>query len=84
MDNRDSMDKLGAFGVGLAAGALVGLALGVLYAPHKGSVTRDLIKEKTEDVKEQAEEIIEKAKKKAEDIVAKAREKVVELKKKEA
>lgn len=81
MDNRDS---IGAFGIGLVAGALVGLALGVLYAPHKGSVTRELIKEKAEDVKEQAEEIIERAKEKAEDIVAKAREKVGELKKKEA
>ncbi len=80
----DNGDKLGAFGIGLAAGALVGLALGILYAPHKGSVTRELIKEKAEDVKEQAEDIIEKAKEKAEDIVAKAREKVGEMRKKEA
>ncbi len=77
-------DSIGAFGIGLAAGALIGLAIGILYAPHKGSVTRELIKERTEDVKEKAEDIIERAKEKAEGVIERAKEKVSELRKREA
>jgi len=77
-------DSIGAFGIGLAAGALIGLAIGILYAPHKGSVTRELIKERTEDVKEKAEDVIERAKEKAEGVIERAKEKVSELRKREA
>jgi len=58
-------DSIGAFGIGLVAGTLIGLAIGILYAPHKGSVTRELIKERAEDVKVKAEDLVEKAKRKA-------------------
>jgi len=58
-------DSIGAFGIGLVAGTLVGLAIGILYAPHKGNATRELIKERAEDVKVKAEDLVEKAKRKA-------------------
>jgi gas vesicle protein len=66
-------DSIGAFGIGLVAGTLIGLAIGTLYAPHKGSVTRELIKERAEEVKGKAEDLVEKAK-----------EKVGELRRREA
>jgi gas vesicle protein len=68
--------KTSSFGIGLLAGTAIGLTLGVLYAPHRGTVTRELIKEKVEDTKAKAEEIVEKAKKEAEEIVEKAKEKL--------
>jgi gas vesicle protein len=58
-------DSIGAFGIGLVAGTFIGLAIGILYAPHKGSVTRELIKERAEDVKIKSEDLVEKAKRKA-------------------
>lgn len=73
-------DSIGAFGIGLAAGTLIGLAIGILYAPHKGSVTREIIKERAEDVRDTAEDLVEKAG----DLVEKAKEKVGELKRREA
>lgn len=84
-------DSIGAFGIGLAAGTLIGLAVGILYAPHKGSVTREIIRERAEEVKGKAEEFVDKAedlvgkaREKAEDLAGKAREKVGELKRREA
>lgn len=68
--------KTSSFGIGLLVGTAIGLTLGVLYAPHRGTVTRELIKEKVEDAKVKAEEIVEKAKKEAEEIVEKAKEKL--------
>ena len=73
-------DSIGAFGIGLVAGTLIGLAIGILYAPHKGSVTRELIKERAEDVKVKAEDLVEKA----EDLVEKAKGKAGELRRREA
>jgi gas vesicle protein len=69
-------DRASGFGIGLLVGTVIGLALGILYAPHRGTVTRELIKEKVEDAKEKAEEIIDKAKKEAEEIIEKARKKM--------
>ena len=73
-------DSIGAFGIGLVAGTFIGLAIGILYAPHKGNVTRELIKERAEDVKIKAENLVEKA----EDLVEKAKGKAGELRRREA
>ncbi len=39
-------EKSSGFGVGFAVGALVGLVAGVMFAPHSGKETREIIKEK--------------------------------------
>lgn len=53
------------FGTGLFWGALIGAAIGVLYAPRKGAETRQILTEKALDIgdkiNEAAEEIREKA-----------------------
>jgi gas vesicle protein len=67
-----------AFSVGLIAGAVLGAALGILYAPQSGRETRSLIKEKAEHAKERAEEIISNARQKAEEIIDTAKKKASE------
>ncbi len=55
----------------LVVGGLIGAALGLLFAPHKGSRTRKLL---TDGAKEMAEEIKSKMKEKANDLRHRAEE----------
>ena len=48
--------------VGFLAGAIVGLAVGILYAPRSGEETRYLLKERAEEGKERATETVERIK----------------------
>lgn len=41
--------KSGSILLGLLAGALIGIGAGILFAPHKGSVTRKMITRRGED-----------------------------------
>ena len=50
------------FAIGFLIGAVVGVAIGFLYAPKAGKETRALLREKAEEVKEKAGEVTEKAK----------------------
>ena len=59
--------KGGEFLGGVVVGALIGAALGLMFAPQRGEETRQLIKEKGSELKE-------KASKKAEELVASGRE----------
>ena len=65
--------KNSIFGIGLLAGVVVGLAVGILYAPRPGRETREQIREKASDVRDKAAQIIEDAKEKAEEIIQKAK-----------
>lgn len=71
-----SKESAEGFGIGFLLGAVVGVTIGILYAPHSGSLTRGLIDEKIHDTTRRAERIIEEAKDKAEDIVKEARSKI--------
>jgi gas vesicle protein len=57
---------------GFAAGALIGAAVGavaaLLYAPKSGKETRDDLKKKAKDMKDQAQVEADKAMKKANDV----------------
>ena len=57
-------------------GAVVGLAIGFLYAPQPGEETRELLKEKAEEVKEKAAEVAERVKETAVEAKRKAEEKL--------
>ena len=57
MANRDTAT---GFGIGFIAGAVVGLAIGFLYAPHPGKETRERIAEKAEEAKDRVAGVIDK------------------------
>lgn len=46
------MKSSSSFLIGLLSGAAIGAALGILYAPDKGEVTRKKIAKKAEDLKD--------------------------------
>lgn len=48
-------------GIGFLLGAIVGGALALLYAPHTGTETRDILKSKAEHTAEEALEVAEHA-----------------------
>ena len=62
-------DIIGSLGIGFLVGAAAGLAVGILYAPHSGKITRGLLEEKSHEATHRAAKIIEEAKDKAEGIV---------------
>ena len=47
--------------IGLLAGAVFGVAVGMLYAPKSGAETREMLKEKAVEAREKAMEAREKA-----------------------
>lgn len=56
------------FGTGFMLGMAIGLVIGFVYAPGPGEETREIIKEKAEEVKVKASSIVEKAKEKAAEV----------------
>jgi len=55
-------DTASSFTIGLIVGAVVGLAIGFLYAPQSGKETRRMVKDKVVALKEKASEAISKIK----------------------
>ena len=53
----------------LIAGAAIGAAIGILFAPDKGSKTREKIKEGLDDLKDEAKEKFSKTKDELKDTV---------------
>lgn len=70
-----SKDTATGMGVGVLLGAVIGMAIGILYAPHSGRITRGLIDERVHEATRRAERILDEAREKAEDIVKEARTK---------
>lgn len=64
MSNSDG--NLLSFIAGAAVGALVGVGVGILMAPDKGEKTRELISNKSHDLKHDLESQVEKSKDKLE------------------
>jgi len=54
-------DTGASFAIGFLLGAVVGVAVGFLYAPKPGRETRAMLKEKAETAAEKAKETAEKA-----------------------
>lgn len=49
-------EEFGGFGMGLLAGAAIGLALGLIYAPRPGAETRRMLRQRAADMAEVARE----------------------------
>ena len=55
-------DTSASFAIGFLLGAVIGVAVGFLYAPQPGKETRVMLKEKAETAAEKAKEAADKAK----------------------
>ena len=73
MENINSSRLLGT---GFMLGITIGLLIGFLYAPGPGEETREIIKEKADEVKVKASGIVEKAKEKAVEVRRQGEEKL--------
>ena len=61
-------NSLGGLGVGFVFGAMVGVAIGILYAPRPGVETRAMISDKADEVKEKVGEAVDVVKQKVSSI----------------
>lgn len=59
-NNSEIVNNNGHLVLGLIAGVTVGAAIGMLFSPHKGSVSRRIILRKGEDIADGAFEAFEK------------------------
>jgi len=64
-NDMSSQRSWGNLGVGFLLGAVVGVAIGMLYAPRAGMETRAMISEKADEVKEKVNEAVDMVKEKA-------------------
>ncbi len=65
MEQDNMQHTLGSLGLGFILGAMVGVAIGMLYAPRPGAETRHMIADKAEEVKERVSEAVDMVKEKA-------------------
>jgi len=77
-------NSTGSFIIGLLSGAAIGAAIGLLYAPEKGSATREKLGQRAHDIKEDLDERFEDLKDYVNDAVGEMKEKVSEVKEKVA
>jgi gas vesicle protein len=73
------MNKTGVFFGGLLAGAVIGAAIGILYAPKSGKDTRDQLKNKLGDMEDELNRLKEKAKSKGLELKDEIKHKVTDL-----
>jgi len=66
----------GGLFTGLLVGAIIGIGLGLLYAPRTGRETRDMLRQQAEDLKCRTKELGDELKEGAEDFGDLVREKV--------
>lgn len=62
--------------LGVAIGSSVGIATGMLYAPHSGRITRGLFNEKVSEARHEAERIVDDARGRAKHIMKDAKSRI--------
>ena len=70
-------DTIAGLGLGIMVGAVMGLAIGMLYAPRPGEETREILKEKTGEFKHKVVDAIAQGKEKAIEVIHKGEEKLL-------
>lgn len=77
------MKDISSLAVGFIAGAFIGMVAGLLYAPHSGRYTREMVREQADGARGRAGRLIrdarefgEDALERAEDIIEKAKERM--------
>ncbi|HPE34704.1 MAG TPA: YtxH domain-containing protein [Bacteroidales bacterium] len=76
------MKSTSSFLIGLISGAAIGAALGILYAPDKGEITRKKITKKAEDLKDEFYEKMDEMKEYFNESIDSVKEKVDDIKEK--
>ena len=61
-ENNGNSCPVGGYVTAFAVGALIGAGLALLYAPRSGKETRELIAQRTRDLKDKAAETLDEAK----------------------
>lgn len=72
-------DEFGMFAIGFLVGGLTAAIVALLFAPKSGEETRTLIKEKSIELRDQAQQTAQEAMARAEAIAADARARADEL-----
>jgi gas vesicle protein len=76
------MKSTGSFLVGLLSGAAIGAALGLLYAPDKGHITRKKLSRKADDMKDEFNGKLDEMREYVNDSLGLVRDKVSDVKEK--
>ncbi len=58
--------NMGGLGLGFILGAIVGIGIGMLYAPRSGIETRAMLSDKVDELKEKLDEAVDTVKNKVE------------------
>jgi gas vesicle protein len=74
------MKSTSSFLIGLLSGAAIGAAIGILYAPDKGDVTRKKLARKAEDMKDEFDEKLDEMKSYLNDSLGLVKDKVNDVK----
>jgi gas vesicle protein len=75
-------NSTGNFILGLLSGAAIGTAIGILYAPDKGEVTRDKLSKRAEDLKEDLDDRFDDLKDYVNETMSEMKEKLADVKEK--
>jgi gas vesicle protein len=75
----DNNGDLGSFLAGFVIGGLIGAGVALLLAPQSGEETRELIKDKSIELRDRAYETADETRAKAEQLAQQARDRAAEI-----
>ncbi len=75
MDAKTIVVKQGSFG-SFVRGMMIGAALALLFAPHSGQETRDMLTQKSGELKDKAMDMANETRDRAQNVISDARNKI--------